>query len=121
MIIFLILLNIGCSEQKSQKIKEDTKMRLWLARNTVLLYDQCYKGLSLKENSSEEEYRAALANQKKLCEKYQEKESALLKICLQDVPKSINDEHAPIDDQDYADAKNELLKICSVVESKNKK
>ena len=120
MTLFLLLL-ISCTDKKSQQIKEDTKMRLWYARNTVLLFEQCYKELDLKDNSSSEEQKAALERQKKLCDKYREKESNLLKICTVEVPASINSEHAPKSDEEYDKNRQELLKICSVLESKIQK
>ena len=96
-------------------------MRLWFARNAVLLFEQCNKSLDLKEDSTQQESQAALDRQKKLCDKYHEKEKQLLRMCTEEIPTSINDEHAPNEDQDYKEAKEELLKICSVVETKNKK
>jgi len=87
---FFLLLLTACTDQKALQIKEDTKMRLWFARNTVLLFEQCYKDLNLKEDSTAEENKAALEKQKKLCEKYREKESKLLDICREEVPESIN-------------------------------
>ena len=80
-------------------------MRLWFARNTVLLFEQCYRDLDLKEDSTPEESQAALEKQKKLCEKYKEKEKRLLEICSKEVPESINDEHAPNSDEEYNKAK----------------
>ena len=118
---FFLLLLISCTDQKAQQIKEDTKMRLWFARNTVLLFEQCYKDLDLEKDSTAEESKAALEKQKKLCDKYREKETRLLEICAKEVPESINDEHAPNSDEEYNKAKKELLKICSVVESKDQK
>ena len=118
---FFLLLLISCTDQKAQQIKEDTKMRLWFARNTVLLFEQCYKDLNLKEDSSSEESKAAFERQKMLCDKYREKETKLLDICSKEVPPSINSEHAPNSDEDYNKDRKELLKICSVVETKNEK
>ena len=118
---FFLLLLTSCTDHKAQQIKEDTKMRLWFARNTVLLFEQCYKDLELKDNSTEEESKAALERQKKLCEKYREKENRLLEMCSKEIPKSINDDHAPNSDKEYDEAKKEPLKICSVVESKDQK
>lgn len=118
---FFLLLLTSCTDQKALQIKEDTKMRLWFARNTVLLFEQCYKDLDLKEDSTAEESKLALERQKKLCEKYREKETKLLEFCGKDIPESINSEHAPNSDEEYDKAKKELLKICSVVETKNQK
>ena len=118
---FFLLLLTSCVDQKAQQIKEDTKMRLWFARNTVLLFEQCYKELQLKENSTAEESNLALEKQKALCEKYREKEKKLLEMCANDIPESINSEHAPNSDEEYNETRKELLKICSVVETKDQK
>ncbi|MAA80637.1 MAG: hypothetical protein CL916_15380 [Deltaproteobacteria bacterium] len=118
---FFLLFLTSCTDQKALQIKEDTKMRLWFARNTVLLFEQCYKDLNLKEDSTAEESKAALERQKNLCDKYREKETKLLEICSKEIPASINSEHAPNSDEEYEKAKKELLKICSVVEVKNQK
>ena len=119
--IFFFLLLTSCIDQKAQQIKEDTKMRLWFARNTVLLFEQCYKELQLKENSTAEESNRALEQQKELCKKYRTKEAQLLEMCANDIQKSINSEHAPNSDEEYNEARKELLKICSVVETKDQK
>ena len=117
----LFFLTMACTNKEATTIKEDTKMRLWFARNTVLLFAQCNKSLGLKEDSTQEESQAALEKQKKLCDKYHEKEKQLINICTKEVLASINSKHAPIDDPEYQEAKDELLKICAVIESKNKK
>ena len=113
-VFFLCGYFFACSSEENS-IKEDTKMRLWSAKNTVLLFEPCHQDLKLKEDSSEEEIALELAKQKSLCEKFHSKKDQLLSWCSKEIPESFANPQAPNGDEEFTKAKSELLKICSVV------
>ena len=113
-IVFLCVFFFACNSEGNQ-IKEDTKMRLWSARNTVLLFEPCHQDLKLTDNSTQEEIAVALAKQKALCDKFHNKKDQLLSWCTKEIPESFAHPNAPKDDEEFDKAKTELLKICDVV------
>ena len=109
-----ILFLIGCSSDDIN-IKEDTKMRLWFAQNTVMLFEPCFADLQLTPDSKQEEIDAAISKQKKLCDKFHEKRVQLFNMCQTEIPTSFSDPRAPNNDTEYLQKKEELQRICAVV------
>ena len=99
----------------SCRIKEDTKMRLWFAQNTVLLYDECFRDLNLKTDTPNEKWKIAFSKQKKICEKYRAKLNQLIEMCSTEIPASLSHPNAPSGDPDFTEVQDNLQKICSVV------
>ena len=113
MILYLPLL--ACFQEPSSKIKDDAKAHLGVARNTVLLYSECYKKYKIDRDKEPEKWKRIIKQQGRVCKQYHVKIEELISWCNTIIPAELSHPDAPTDDPEFIQIKEDLEKICTTV------
>ena len=113
----LVLFSLfACLEKDpAAKIKHDAKSHLWVAQNTVLLYQECHKTYKIDRENEPEKWKLVIKQQGIVCKKYNQKSAELIDWCNTVIPEELSHPKAPYQDPEFIEVKEKLEKICSTI------
>ena len=113
----LVLFSLfACLEKDpGAKIKHDAKSHLWVAQNTVLLYQECHKTYKIDRENEPEKWKLVIKQQGIVCKKYNKKSAELIDWCNTVIPEELSHPNAPYQDPEFIEIKAKLEKICSTI------
>ncbi|MEC7987430.1 MAG: hypothetical protein VX278_19835 [Myxococcota bacterium] len=110
---------ISPSQEKAAKV-DQMKAWKWTAETTAVLYHECHSiDLTKAEDDAEREIMQKRGI--RLCDRSRMKMKALTELCENQIPAAISTEATVVDNPEYIETKEQVLKICNMIQEGLKK